>query len=150
MDSVLLLASGDDGGGQVTLIKTLLACVLVVLACYQVLLMTVTYGLVRVRFLGPSPAASAHRAIGDAAVLVALTVSYLCVTNYDVGDAWEAGGGSRMHVFAGISLLSVLAVKIVAVRAGGRLGRLLPYLGVTVLGLFCLLWWTMAITYFKD
>lgn len=41
-------------------------------------------------------------------------------------------------------LLGVLALKVAAVRLGGRLSRLLPLLGISVLILFGLTWLTSA------
>jgi hypothetical protein len=38
----------------------------------------------------------------------------------------------------------VFAVKVLAVRLGGRLGRVLPLLGISLLGLFGLTWLTSA------
>lgn len=134
---------GDDA--TIGVLKTVLATVLVALAVYQVLLMSIGYGWIRVRFLQPGPASTAHRAVGDAIVLVTLLVAYLCVSGYDIGDAWEEGGRSQAHVVVGTALVAVLAVKVTCVRVGGAWGRLLPYLGISALVLFTATWATLAL-----
>lgn len=48
--------------GNVTEVKVVLASVVAALACYQLFLMAVGYGKVRLRFLDPGPAAFADRA----------------------------------------------------------------------------------------
>jgi hypothetical protein len=130
----------DVTRGNVTEVKVVLATVVMALALYQVLLAAVTYGWIRLPFLASAPAAFAHRASGDAIVLLTLAVAAMCVGYYgfDFGD----DGGT--HAIAAVVLLGVLAVKIAVVRAGGRLGRLLPLLGVSVLVLFGITWLTSA------
>ena len=46
----------------------------------------------------------------------------------------------------GSALLAVLAFKILVVRRGGALGRLLPALGTTVFALLVVTWSTSAAT----
>jgi ABC-type uncharacterized transport system permease subunit len=60
--------------GNVSQVKTVLASVVMALALYQVALMAVGYGKVRVPFLTPKAASMTHRAVGDAAVAVAIFV----------------------------------------------------------------------------
>jgi hypothetical protein len=69
----------------------------------------------------------------------------VCVTTYDVHDAFEEGGRTTAHVVAGSAVLAVLAVKILVVRRSRPAGRLLPVLGLLVLGLFLLTWATSAL-----
>jgi hypothetical protein len=139
----------DDYSPEVAFAKVVLATVIVVLAVYQALLMAVVYGKVPVPFLARRVASRTHRIVGDTAALLALFVAYFCVSGYEVGDALEDGGRSAAHVLAGSAVLVVLAVKIFVVRRGGpRAGRFLPFLGVSVLGLFLLTWATSAVPRF--
>jgi hypothetical protein len=123
----------------VTAIKLVLTSVLLVIATYQVVLMLVCYRKIRPPFLSSDAAGKAHRAIGDTAVPIAVLVAVLCLTGYGIRDAIEHGGTRvALHVVAASALLIALAVKVVAVRVGGRMSRLLPVLGGTVFVLFAL------------
>lgn len=124
--------------GNVTEVKVVLATVLLALAAYQVVLMAVGYGKLRSSFLAARPASSAHRAAGDAIVVVTVVVAVMCVSYFEIED-----GRSIAHAVAAIGLLTVLAVKVAVVRSG-RLGRLLPFLGLSVLLLFAVTWLTSA------
>jgi hypothetical protein len=126
--------------GNVTEVKVVLASVVLALALYQLLLAAVAYGWIRLPFLASAPASWAHRASGDTIVLLTIAVALMCVGYYgfDFGD----DGGT--HAIVAVVLLGALAVKILAVRIGGALGRLLPLLGVTVLTLIGITWFTSA------
>ena len=56
-------------------------------------------------------------------------------------SGFEDGGA---HSVVATILLALFAVKVLAVRLGGRLGRLLPLLGISLLALFGLTWLTSA------
>ena len=64
--------------GNVTQVKVVLASVVVALAVYQVLLMAVGYGKLRLPFLRPRAASVAHRAAGDTIVFVTVCVAVMC------------------------------------------------------------------------
>jgi hypothetical protein len=134
-------------GGHTTVVKIVLASVLVVLALYQVTLAVVFYGKLRLPFLSPDVAALTHRATGDALVVVAVLVALTCVTGYEVADAAERGGARVLgHSIIGSLLLVALLVKVLVVNVGGpRLSRLLPYLGVSVALLLAATWSTSAL-----
>ena len=124
--------------GNVTEVKVVLATVVLALAVYQLLLASVAYGKLRTRLLESGLASWTHRASGDAALVLALAVAIACISVYGFED--ESGG----HTAFGIAVLAVLALKVAAVRIGGALSKLLPYLGV---GLFAALggaWLTSA------
>jgi Family of unknown function (DUF6529) len=123
--------------GNVTEVKVVLASVVAALAVYQVSLMAVGYGKVRPRFLSAGPASAAHRAIGDAIVLITVLVALMCLSYFEWGEA-------GVHGVAGAALLGLLALKVAVVRRGGRLARMLPVLGIGVLVLFALTWATSA------
>lgn len=118
-----------------TEVKVVLATVLLGLAVYQVGLMAIGYGKVRLRMLGARPASSAHRAIGDTIVLIAIVVALACIF------AAEDDGGA--HAIAGSTLLAVLALKIV-VRWWRGASRFLPLLGLSLLTLYSITWATSA------
>ena len=80
------------------------------------------------------PASRAHRAIGDLLAALIVVVAVMCLAVY----GWDDDGGA--HAVLGAVLLGALACKIAIVRRGGRLGRLLPLLGVTVFALLALTW----------
>jgi hypothetical protein len=126
--------------GNVTEVKVVIATVVMALAVYQLLLAAVAYGWVRLPFLAAAPALWTHRASGDTIALLTVAVAAMCVGYYgfDFGD----DGGT--HAIVAVVLLGVLATKILVVRAGGRLGRLLPLLGVSVLVLLGVTWLTSA------
>jgi hypothetical protein len=128
----------DVTRGNVTEVKVVLATVVMALAVYQLLLAAVAYGWLRLPFLAAGPATWTHRASGDAIVVLTVLVAVMCVGYYGFDD----DGGT--HAIVAIALLGALAVKIAAVRVGGRAGRLLPPLGVSVLVLFGVTWLTSA------
>jgi hypothetical protein len=123
--------------GNVTEVKVVLASVVLGLAVYQLVLAGVAYGWLRLPFLEAGAAAWTHRASGDAIVVLTILVAVACISFY----GFEDGGA---HAVFGCVLLGAIALKIVLVRRGGRLARLLPLLGVSVLTLFGLTWLTSA------
>ena len=123
--------------GNVTEVKVVLATVVLALAVYQLLLAAVAYGWLRLPFLEAGTASWTHRASGDAIVVLTILVATACLSYY----GFEEGGA---HAVFGTVLLGVLALKVLVVRVGGRLSRLLPLLGVSVLALFGLTWLTSA------
>ena len=130
--------------GNVAEVKIVLASIVAALAVYQLALIAVGYGKVRLPFLAARPAALSHRAVGDALVVLAVLVALMCLSAY----GFEEGG---VHAVAGVAVLAVLAVKIGVVRWGGaRAGRLLPVLGLTVFALFMLTWATSAGDFLAD
>lgn len=124
--------------GNIIEVKVTLASVLLALAVYQVLLITVAYGKVRPPFLQAGPAGRAHRVSGDAIVVVAVCVSIMCVGVY----GFEEDGA---HIASALGLLAALTVKIGVLRFGGHTaGKALPYLGTIVLICFALTFSTAA------
>ena len=123
--------------GNVAEVKVVLATVLLGLALYQVALMAVGYGKVRLPILGPGAASSTHRAIGDTIVVIAVVVALACISFGEVHD--RVG-----HAIAGSAVLGVLALKIVVIRWWHGLSRFLPLFGLTVLTLFAITWATSA------
>jgi amino acid transporter len=126
-----------------------LASVVVALAVYQVVLMAVGYGKLKLPFLSAKAASFTHRSVGDAIVFVTLLVAFMCIGFFEIADGIEhADDGERtrvaVHVVAAFLLLGVLALKILVVRRGRKSGRYLPLLGLTVFGLFLVTWVTSA------
>ncbi len=130
----------DLARGNVTEVKVILASVVLALAVYQLLLAAVAYGWLRLPFLSAAPAAWVHRASGDAIVLLILAVAAMCVGYY----GFEFGDDGGAHAIVAVVLLGVVAAKVLAVRAGGGLGRLLPLLGVSLFALIAITWLTSA------
>jgi hypothetical protein len=122
--------------GNPTEVKVILASVALSLAVYQLVVIAVGYGKLRLPFLDATPAFKAHRAVGDTIALLLLCTGVMCVSVYGFEDA--AG-----HAIAGSALLAVLAIKVSVVRRDFGLGRFLPVLGIAV---FLLLWvtWTTS------
>lgn len=138
--------------GNVSQVKTVLASIVTALALYQVALMAVGYGKVRIPFLSVKAASFTHRASGDSIVLLTLLIAFMCLSYFEVEDGIEyARGGettrATIHVFAGFALLGALALKIVVVRWWHSMGRYLPVLGVTVFALFVVTWGSSAANY---
>jgi hypothetical protein len=94
--------------GNVAQVKTVLASVVLVLALYQVGLMAIGYGKVRVPFLKPKAASFTHRAVGDTIVAITLLVAFMSITYFEVEDGIEHAADDEhvraaVHVVAGPS-----------------------------------------------
>jgi uncharacterized protein DUF6529 len=126
---------------NVTEVKVMLASVATALAVYQLVLIAVGYGKLRLPFLAGRTASTAHRTIGDVIALLLIVVGVACLSVYGFDDDATA------HVLAGSALLVVLTVKVAVVRRGLGLGRALPLLGGTVFTLLAVTWATSAGTY---
>jgi hypothetical protein len=143
----------DLTGGQVTEAKVILSSVVVVLAAYQVFLMLVGYGKIRLSFLGPGPATRVHRAVGDTLLVLAAVLAFMCVVNFGGyrGVSKVAGGTEKVrvlvHVVTGTLLLAVLFTKVAVVRLWRQLDRFLPLLGGTIFACFLVIWVTSALDY---
>jgi hypothetical protein len=122
--------------GNVSQVKFVLTSVVAALAVYQLVLIAVGYGRLRTPLLGPRAASWTHRASGDAIVVLIVLVGLACLAYYGFDD------DETLHVVAGTALAVVLAFKIAVIRWWHGLGRLLPYLGVTVFALLALTWLT--------
>ena len=131
--------------GNVTEVKVVLASIVLALAVYQVFLMAVVYGKLRLPFLASRPASFTHRAAGDTIVVITVIIAFMCLSYFGIEDG-ESDEDMRaaLHVAAGSSLLAVLTLKIVVVRWWHRMGKWLPALGLTVFLLFALTWLTSA------
>jgi Family of unknown function (DUF6529) len=124
--------------GNVPDVKIVLASVVALLAAYQVGLMAVGYGKLRLPFLKPRPAAKAHRAIGDSIVAVTLTVAVMCIGYFGFED------DDAVHILLALALLLVLGFKILVLRRLHGLSHWLPSLGISVFLLFWATWLSAA------
>jgi hypothetical protein len=136
-------------GGHTTAVKIVLTSTLLSLAVYQAMLMAVGYGKVRPPFLSTASASMAHRAVGDAIVVLVVVVSAFCLGYYGIEDSprdGTPGPDSRvtLHVVAGFALLGVLALKLFVLHGWHRAHGLLPALGLTVLSLLFIIWLSSA------
>ncbi|MPZ28205.1 MAG: hypothetical protein GEV12_17795 [Micromonosporaceae bacterium] len=135
--------------GHATAVKIVLASVLLALGVYQAMLMAVGYGKVRPPFLTPASAAAAHRAIGDAIVVLVVVVGAACLGYYGIEDSVQDGapgpdGRVTLHVVASFALIGVLALKLTVLHLWRRAERLLPVLGLGVLSLLFITWLSSA------
>jgi len=119
--------------GNVAEVKVLLASVAAALAVYQLLLIAVGYGKLRLPFLATRPASRTHRAVGDTIVVLVAIVGAMCLAVHGFDD----GGG---HGIAGVLLALVLGAKIAVVRRDFGLGRFLPVFGLSVFVLLAAAW----------
>jgi Family of unknown function (DUF6529) len=124
--------------GNVTEVKVLLATVCLALAVYQLVLIAVGYGKVRPRFLAGPVASTAHRTVGDTIAVLLVVTAIICVSYFGFEDDYT------LHVVAAISLLCVLAFKVLVIRRLHGLSRFLPALGVSVWLLLAVTWLTSA------
>ena len=120
--------------GNVTEVKVLLASVALALGVYQLFLMAVGYGKLRLPFLASRPASRTHRAVGDTILVVVVVVSVMCLAVYGFDE------DGRSHGIAGLILGGVLALKVAVVRFGLGLGRVLPLFGLAVFALLAATW----------
>jgi energy-coupling factor transporter transmembrane protein EcfT len=139
----------DLAQGNVTEVKVVLATVVIALALYQVLLMAVGWGKVRVPWLSSKAASFTHRSVGDTIALVTMVVAFMCIGYFEIQDGIEhadEGEETRVliHVIAAFALMAVFVLKIIVVRWWHRMGRFLPVIGVTLLILFFITWMTSA------
>ena len=124
--------------GNVVEVKVILASVVLALAVYQLILITVGYGVARPPFLSSRAASFAHRAAGDVIAVLMVVVAFMCLSYFELED--DAG----VHVVAASALLVVLALKILVIRRWHRLSRMLPVLGACVFVLLVVTWATSA------
>ena len=124
--------------GNPSEVKIVLATAVALLAAYQVGLMAVGYGKLRLPVLKPLPASKAHRAIGDSIVAVTLVVALMCIGYFGFED------DAAVHILLACALLALLAFKILVVRRLHRFDRLLPMLGISVFLLFWATWLSAA------
>lgn len=139
-------------GGHVTEVKIVLTGIVVALAFYQVFLMAVGYGKVKLPFLQAGPASRAHRAIGDSVVSITLLIGLMCLAYFGiedgVEDAYPAQRGRVVwHLIVSFALFGVLALKIIVLRWWHSMGRYLPALGLSVFALFIASWVTSSAAY---
>ena len=130
--------------GNVTEVKVVLASVVLALAFYQLVLIAVVYGKLRPPLLEARPAALAHRASGDAIVVLLAVVAVMCLSYFGFDD------DEALHAVAGTVLLAVLAFKIAVLRRWQGLSRFLPLLGISVFLLLALTWLTSAGPFLAD
>ena len=130
--------------GHVSEVKVVLASALAAAALYQAALMAVGWGVVKLPYLAPRPASRAHRALGDAIVVVTLVVAAMCVGYFGFED------DASLHVIAAIALLATLALKVAVIRWWHAMGRFLPALGISVWLLLALTWLTSAGDFLAD
>ena len=134
---------------NVSEVKVVLASVVTALAIYQVFLMAVGYGKLRLPFLKPRPASFTHRASGDSIVLITLLIALMCISYFGWDDSSQSDDeSSSLHAVAGVLLLGALGLKIVVIRWWHRMGRFLPLLGISVLVLFLVTWFGSVGNYF--
>jgi hypothetical protein len=124
--------------GNVTEVKVVLTSVVFALAAYQLVLIAVGYGKLRPRFLGAGPAAKAHRASGDAIVVLIVVTALMCASYFGLED------DAAFHAVTGAALIAVLALKIVVIRWWHAAGRFLPALGLTAFVLLAATWLSTA------
>ncbi len=139
-------------GGHVTEVKVVLTAIVAALAFYQVFLMAVGYGKLKLPFLHPRPASRSHRAIGDTVVTITLLIGLMCLAYFGIEDGVEHAYPSHQgrvvwHIIVTFALFGVLALKIIVLRWWHSMGKYLPVLGLSVLALFIASWVTSSSAY---
>ena len=134
---------------HVTEVKIVLTSITAALAIYQVLLMAVGYGMLRLPFLSARAASTSHRSIGDTIVPITIFIGLACLSYFGIEDHAREGqeGNVTAHIVSSFALAGVIALKIVVVRWWHSMGRFLPLLGISVLVLFLITWITTAGAY---
>ncbi len=118
-------------------VKTVLASVAFALAAYQVVLAAVGFRWVRPKVPEAEPAFRAHRASGDAILVLLVIVGAMCLA---VAGEDHGGEDPAFHAVTGGLLFVVLALKVVVIRWWHAAGRFLPLLGASVFVLLALTW----------
>ena len=122
-------------------VKTVLASVAFALAAYQVVLAAVGFRWVRPKVPEAEPAFRAHRASGDAILVLLVIVGAMCLA---VAGEDHGGEDAAFHAVTGGLLFVVLALKVVVIRWWHAAGRFLPLLGTSVFALLALTWFGSA------
>ena len=122
-------------------VKTVLASVAFALAAYQLVLAAVGLRWVRPRVPEAEPAFRAHRASGDAILVLLVVVGAMCLA---VAGEDHGGEDAAFHAVTGGLLFVVLALKVVVIRWWHAAGRFLPLLGASVFVLLALTWFGSA------
>ena len=122
-------------------VKTVLASVAFALAAYQVVLAAVGFRWVRPKVPEAEPAFRAHRASGDAILVLLVIVGAMCLA---VAGEDHGGDDAAFHAVTGGLLFVVLALKVVVIRWWHAAGRFLPLLGASVFVLLALTWFGSA------
>jgi Family of unknown function (DUF6529) len=122
-------------------VKTVLASVAFALAAYQVVLAAVAFRWVRPKVPEADPAFRAHRASGDAILVLLVIVGAMCLA---VAGEDHGGDDAAFHAVTGGLLFIVLALKVVVIRWWHAAGRFLPLLGASVFVLLALTWFGSA------
>jgi hypothetical protein len=130
--------------GNVAEVKLVLAAVAASLGVYQLALIAVGYGKLRLPVLSARAASASHRAIGDTILVLAVLVATACIAFFGFEDDYT------LHVVAGTGVLVVLALKVAVLRWFHGLGRLLPVLGLSVFALLALTFATSLSMYFGE
>jgi hypothetical protein len=121
-------------------VKTVLASVAFALAAYQLVLAAVGFRWVRPSVPDAEPAFRAHRASGDAILVLLVIVGAMCLAV--AGE--DRGEDAAFHAVTGGLLFVVLALKVVVIRWWHAAGRFLPLLGASVFVLLALTWFGSA------
>jgi hypothetical protein len=129
---------------NVTEVKVVLASVVGALAIYQLVLIAIGYGKLRLPFLSWGPATRAHRLTGDVIVALTAAVSIACLSVY----GFDEDGGT--HAISGAALAAAIGLKIVTVRYTGGHSRWLAPLGGLIFVLLAITWWTSAAAYLGE
>ena len=90
--------------GNVAEVKIVLASVVAALALYQVTLMAVGYGKLRLSFLDPGPASTAHRAVGHTIAALAVIVATMCIAYFGFEE-------NSAHIIVACALLARARVQ---------------------------------------
>jgi Family of unknown function (DUF6529) len=122
-------------------VKTVLASVAFALAAYQLVLAAVGFRWVRPKVPEAEPAFRAHRASGDAILVLLVIVGAMCLS---VAGEDHGGEDAAFHAVTGGLLFVVLALKVVVIRWWHAAGRFLPLLGASVFVLLALTWFGSA------
>ena len=119
----------------------MLASVAFALAAYQVVLAAVGFRWVRPKVPDAEPAFRAHRASGDAILVLLVVVGAMCLA---VAGEDHGGEDAAFHAVTGGLLFVVLALNVVVIRWWHAAGRFLPLLGASVFVLLALTWFGSA------
>jgi len=133
------------GVGSPVELKVWLTVLIALLACFQLASGLRTAGWIRWPQRRPPWLPRAHRASGVSAFLLSLPVAYDCLRHYGFQTTSVR---VDLHSAVGCMFFGAFVTKILAVRGGGPVRYLVPFVGGALFASLLTLWATSSLWFF--